>query len=714
MPNTIKPKDIALDARPDRLDLRDREYRPNLRSLPQQFPTEKQVKDLLTSYVGSDLILNQGQEGACTGFGLAAVINYLIWREDITVDESGKLHSSSNIKDRCVSERMLYHLARIYDEWDGEDYSGSSCRGAMKGWHRHGVCKKTLWEYDLSGKFIPPKPNWEKDALSNPLGAYYRINKDSVVDMQAAIYEVGAIYCSANVHKGWYLSKVNKLPVIEQSPEVTGGHAFCIVGYNEHGFIVQNSWGAQWGWNGFAVLRYKDWVENGSDAWVSVRGVPIDVSSVPTTYSNSSLQSVSADTTTPAQASIRQALAYDYQHEETKPWSEEKAYQHSLVISNNGRPKLTVVNTSDPEGTVEKICYDNIKSWMSKSDKNKKIAVYVHGGLNAEEDSINRIRVMAPYFLANGIYPLFITWKTGLGETLNNILKDCVAKMADQTEDEPELSEGMIDSIKEKFSHALDTTIETLARAVRAKGIWSEMKENADHACDRAVPGFQQNRGGKSGAMVLMAKSLQKLQKENKHVEIHAVGHSAGSIVLGYWLAELEKRKMSVNTLSLFAPACTTAFANQYYRRAIEKKVLNKKSLFIHNLDDEREKADTVGKIYQKSLLYLVSRALEDLHKMPILGLAASWDKQYYSSSLEKPLFHETQFSEMKKWAEFMKDGNKPKLYGRSNSRVKVNQHDTIALSHGSFDNDIEVLEFTLKKIRAKALICPVENLSGF
>ena len=40
---------------------------------------------------------------------------------------------------------MLYELARRYDEWPGENYAGSSARGAMKGWHKHGVCAETMW-----------------------------------------------------------------------------------------------------------------------------------------------------------------------------------------------------------------------------------------------------------------------------------------------------------------------------------------------------------------------------------------------------------------------------------------------------------------------------------------------------------------------------------------------------------------------------------------
>lgn len=47
-----------------------------------------------------------------------------------------------------VSPRMFYEMARRYDEWPGENYSGSSARGAMKGWHKHGVCEEKLWPYD--------------------------------------------------------------------------------------------------------------------------------------------------------------------------------------------------------------------------------------------------------------------------------------------------------------------------------------------------------------------------------------------------------------------------------------------------------------------------------------------------------------------------------------------------------------------------------------
>src|SRR6185436_3184190 len=81
-------------------------------------------------------ILDQGSEGACTGFALAAVINFL--RSDAR-------------KAGSVSPQMLYEMARRYDEWPGESYEGSSARGAMKGWVTHGVARSHSWTTDMKG-----------------------------------------------------------------------------------------------------------------------------------------------------------------------------------------------------------------------------------------------------------------------------------------------------------------------------------------------------------------------------------------------------------------------------------------------------------------------------------------------------------------------------------------------------------------------------------
>src|SRR4029453_17232346 len=69
-------------------------------------------------------------------------------------------------------------------------------------------------------------------------------------------------------------SGANRAWVIQRSGSELGGHAFLIAGYNDTGFLIQNSWGTTWGRNGYATLPYEDWQDNAYDAWVARPGVP--------------------------------------------------------------------------------------------------------------------------------------------------------------------------------------------------------------------------------------------------------------------------------------------------------------------------------------------------------------------------------------------------------------------------------------------------------
>ena len=67
----------AFDALPDPLDFRDRMFEPTLVEVPARITLAAYRKWKVP-------VLNQGKEGACTGFGLATVANYLLRRRDRT------------------------------------------------------------------------------------------------------------------------------------------------------------------------------------------------------------------------------------------------------------------------------------------------------------------------------------------------------------------------------------------------------------------------------------------------------------------------------------------------------------------------------------------------------------------------------------------------------------------------------------------------------
>ena len=201
----------------------------------------------------------------------------------------------------------------------------------MKGWHKHGVCAGHLWPYE-DGSFVGPDPTWASDAALRPIGAYYRIERGSLVDLQAAIAEVHAIYVSAQVHAGWNLGAAEALPVIPwDGQESSGAHAFALVGYDENGFIVQNSWGPDWGFGGFAVLTYADWLAHGHDAWVAVLGAPIGRTSSPVALSEAPLQARAVTLAGSGSAGTAGAT-----EPATAPWAAER---HSSGRSrHDGRP----------------------------------------------------------------------------------------------------------------------------------------------------------------------------------------------------------------------------------------------------------------------------------------------------------------------------------------------------------------------------------------
>lgn len=697
----IGSHELKLDARPDRLDLRDRPYQPPLGCLPAQWPDDSDVARLLPAYAEAHQVLDQGQEGACTGFGLAAVINYLRF---IRATEAG-LNPPAH-----VSPAMLYQLAQLYDEWPGEDYEGSSCRGALRGWQRHGVCCETLWPYPShvendQGQRMwrgpkedaknpdDPESNWDLDALTCTLGVYYRIDVRSVVDMQAAIRQNGAIYVSGTVHEGWGVAsrstlrshadlvRIKAVP----RPKEPGGHAFALVGYNAEGFVVQNSWGPGWGSMGFALLPYEDWVSHGSDAWVFTLGVP----------SSSRIRSprflVPANSVRSASVSLHEAarnerpaglvgaddaLTRRYRDLPAKwqPLSGDDAYRHAVLLD-RGLPIRNDITAENAANALDTAVLQRPRDWLRAQDS-VKVLVYAHGGLNSEADAITRVRVLAPYCLANGIYPLFVVWRSGALETVSNLVEEWGDRLGIGSAGTAP-TRGWLDHLTEVSDRMLEPVLRGPGGA-----LWGDMKRNAERAS---------NDG--SGGVRLMVERLKTLNKElNNKLEIHLIGHSAGSIVLGSMLARLQEAGLKASSLRLFAPACTVRFALDHYMPAVEKEVVNPRHFNLHVLSDENEKNDCVGP-YRKSLLYLVSRSLEDVHKMPLLGLARAFDPATASDDN----WSAAHVGEVQKWQSFWQKLGQPLdvLKTHSVSNGAGNQ----PARHGCFDNATNLMSLALGAI---------------
>lgn len=615
----VAPAARIKNARPDAMDFRDVMFVPTLIEVPTTRPLADYKKVKVP-------ILDQGTEGACTGFGLATVANYLLRVRRIVPDRVP------------VSARMFYENARRYDEWPGVDYDGSSARGAMKGWHKHGVCAEIDWPYQLGTKDPKGMNDFRtSEALKRPLGAYCRVNHKDLIAMHAAITEVGILYATATVHTGW--DTVGKDGVIEQSAQITGGHAFAIVAYDQNGFWIQNSWSASWGAGGFGRISYDDWLENGTDVWVARLGAPVvlrtagSISQVHSTVSG---------------------MSAAYAFSDLRP--------HLVSVGNDGKLKPGG-DYGTTEAELARIFVEDIprviKSWPTR-----RLLIYAHGGLVSEQAAVQRLSEYRPALLATQVYPLAFIWHSDFWTTLKNILGDAVRRRR---------PEGFLDGAKDFLLDRIDDMLEPLARALTGRAQWKEMKENAVMASD---PG---------GAAWLVARHLADLVKQFPDLEINFIGHSAGSVFHGPLLRLVtQTHKLKVNTCTLWAPACTVPFFKSDYLPLIQSKAINRFAAFI--LTDKAENDDDCAKLYNRSLLYLVSNAFEDEARIP--GFRDGWPILGMQKFIGKDAVLSQLFS----------DGQ-AELVLSPNSEPPASLKACSARSHGAFDDDQPCVQSTFARL---------------
>jgi hypothetical protein len=591
MPKTLPPGTVRIPSQPDALvlnvlpdpfDARDLEYRPRLQPLP---PALDQRAD-------RHVLLQQGN--SCVGHALAAMINTVLRAR--------------------VSPYMLYYLARRYDEFTGEDDSGSSLRGGLKGWFHHGVALEPDWPKLRTRKVADlDDSDFIAKCRPRPLGAFYRVNAFRLDDMQSAITELNAIVGSAVIHNGWIVPQKMKragkiLHVIAKpvNAKALGGHAFALVGYNEVGFLVQNSWGSDWAGGGFATLPYEDWLDSAYDAWVARPGVP----------------------NTPfALGKTRTAIATGGELATAAGPDLRRLQVHVVNLGNDGHLSMQGRFTSSPAQI------DGIFAHMQRTHEHwraaagveqRHVVLYAHGGLVSERSGLETAQKHLNWWLNNRVYPITFAWQSGPSEVLVNQMADAFRERLP--------AGGIGFDLAEQF----DRMVERVAHA-NFRWMWNELKENA-RASAAAVRGNVMNAAARRpdrvpGATLLAHRLAQYIARHGRDtVRVHLVGHSSGSIFHAALLQRLVELDIEVQTVAFLAPALRV---DEFRRDVLPHLGRHVHSFANFVLSDQRELDDVVGirdtNVYQKSLLYLVSRALERPRnghgfEIPLLGMAKFLD----------------------------------------------------------------------------------------
>lgn len=588
---TIERKKVKTNALPDPFDALDLVYRPKLQLLPDH-------KDQRAGQV----VLDQIGE-SCTGQAVAGLVDTVLAEPP---PQKTPEHGPPRKPTTRVSPYMLYAMARKYDEFPGQEDVGSSLRGAFKGWYHHGVCSEDTWPADLETRDLYER-KFVAECRKTPLGAYYRVNARRIDDMQSAITELGAIAASAAIHVGWRTPRksthglISKW-IIRPNPEQMGGHAFLIAGYDDVGFLVQNSWGMTWGRNGYATLPYDDWLDNGYDAWVARPGVP-QVGFEPRRH-----------VVVPAGTSLAAANGPNV--------ARLKAFV--VNVTAGGRMSTSGDVSSDPAQLAGLRAAMEVQqnAWVAAGDPKRRVVLYAHGGLVGESGGIEVANRLIDWWRANHIYPVHIVWESDALTTIFSFLNHIRESLP-------------FGGLRDGWWEALDTLLEGAGRNIRS--LWQEMKLNSRAASSplKVAPAPPTDQPG----VTLFIQELKAARQRHPDLEVHLVGHSAGSVLLATALKRLIAEGIEVESLQLMGGAIRVD-------EFIEKVVSELRGapggsgqlrrFTAYDLTDQSELDDTCPgppvEVYHKSLLYFVARSLEEStgnFEVPMVGLSKAIPKAY-------------------------------------------------------------------------------------
>jgi Caspase domain len=336
-----------------------------------------------------------------------------------------------------------------------------------------------------------------------------------------------------------------------------------------------------------------------------------------------------------------------------------------VISLNAGQFSQDSQYSTKPED-VDRIFGQSLPDWMKQlGGKKPNLVFWAHGGLTDEASGLNSALQHIPWWKENGVYPIYFVWQTGLWQTVNNLLHGIQQR-------------SVAVGARDFFDCSTDPALEGVARLLGGPLIWGGMKRSAELA---SRPG---TNGLPAGGAYYVAERLAEFTKSaaGNSADVHALGHSAGSIFHAYFVpAALKAGVSNFKTLQLLAPAIRVdTFKKTLYPIVKDGPGVGK--LVMYSMKEPFEKADNCDSLYHKSLLYLIFYALEDKRQTAILGLEECvW-----------------QDSELK--ALFGLGGGEAKAQAIwSETPVSTGLNACRALSHGAFDDDASTMCSVLRHV---------------
>jgi C1A family cysteine protease len=241
-------------------DQRDFRYQPPprvARALPPRI-------DLRTGF--SDCY-NQGRLGSCTANAIAGALQFLE-------------HKEGSAEPVMPSRLFIYFNERTLEGTVASD-SGAQIRDGIKSVARRGFCSEQRWPYDISRFAVKPPAACYRLALKERVSQYLRLDHDTPVPLLTCLASGYPFVFGFSVYESFELARVAATGVVQMpksGERVLGGHAVVACGYDlkTSRFTVRNSWGSQWGMDGYFTMPFAYLTSPylSADFW-TIRRVPV-------------------------------------------------------------------------------------------------------------------------------------------------------------------------------------------------------------------------------------------------------------------------------------------------------------------------------------------------------------------------------------------------------------------------------------------------------
>ena len=168
-----------------------------------------------------------------------------------------------------LSRLFIYYNSRLLEGTTNED-AGASLRDSLAAASKYGICTEDLWPYDIKKFNARPTDACYQDGLTRRITNYRGVNDiEQAVD---ALNNRRPVVFGVTVFPGFqYVDKFNPVVTLSgNSEEDSGGHAMCMVGYdrNRRMLLAKNSFGTDWGDQGYCWFTYDYIDQYGYDMWV--------------------------------------------------------------------------------------------------------------------------------------------------------------------------------------------------------------------------------------------------------------------------------------------------------------------------------------------------------------------------------------------------------------------------------------------------------------